>query len=266
MHHILAATVAAGLLSACDTGRVNPTESAVTVPADLTAYVAAAGGDALLRVQGFRATGVAIDPADRANRRLVIEAARPANYRQRESPMGPGGLRLRTLIGYNGTQGWWAGNTMLGGDGQSPDPTVRQRAVTAAARQNFINTLAGVLPIWLPNAGITLSAIGPVTDGPDRGAMALALTVEGTPVGRLILDPDTHLPRRIVVPFLRGVRSEGGEYTVSFNEYRDVGSGVRLPYQITRGSASADVQWAISAYTLNPTFPAQTFTPVQMTR
>lgn len=265
MLHILAATVAAGFLGACGAGGGDPA-GPVTVAADLTAYVKAAGGDALLRVRGFRATGVAIDPADRGNRRLVIEAAHPARYRQRESPMGREGLDIRTLIGFDGTVGWWAGNTMLGGDGQSPDPAVRQRAVTAAARQNFINTLAGVLPVWLPDAGITLTAIGAVTDGPDRGAMALAIAVDGSPAGRLILDPDTHLPRRIVVPFLRSVRPEGGEYTVSFSDYRDAGGGVLLPHQITRGSGSTDVQWAISAYALNPAFPAGTFAPVQMAR
>jgi hypothetical protein len=235
----------------------------------LDAYRQAAGGAALDAITSLRATGVSIDPALGGNRRLVIEIATPTRYRQRESPLeGTAGPRVRTLVGYDGSLGWRAGNTILAGDGLSPDLEVRQAAITAAARQNYLNTIAGMLPLWLPESGITLTPIGPVQDGEDRGALALTLHAGDTPMGRLLLDAETHLPRRLIVPYHRHIRPEGGDYAISFHDYKALAGGVVLPHRVTReqagttaASPTTSVQWVIRSYEINPVLDAQTFTP-----
>lgn len=214
---------------------------------------------ALAQVRGLRATGIVVDPIDGANRRLVIEAAAPALYRQRETSAATRGPGIRQLIGYNGTVGWRAGNTQLAGDGLSDDADLRDRAITAASRQNYINFMAGVMPSWLREAGLTLRDIGTLPDGEDRGSTAVTISQDGTDLGRLVFDATTNLPRRLVVSYLRSIRPEGGEYRISFSDYRDVGQGVQLPHVISREQGGMTVQWIISAYQLNPGFPAGTF-------
>jgi hypothetical protein len=248
------------LSAACGAGEA-PAPSAET-PADgpLAGYISAAGGRALTEVRTLRAIGVSFDPDDRGNRRLTVETGHPSRYRQREGTIATTGARHRTLIGFDGTTGWWAGNTFLGGEGLSRDPDVRARAVTRAARQNFINFAAGALLWWLPDAGVTVSTLGAISDGPNRGAAAFDLAIDGTPVGRLLLDGETHLPRQLTVEYLTDIRPEGGEYIVSYHDYKDAGGGVLLPYRITRStSVGGEVQWLVSAYTLNPALPADTF-------
>lgn len=240
------------------------THAAAEDPTVWEAYRRAAGGDALGRVRSLRVTGFAVDPTERGNRRLVIEAAAPSRYRQRETPTTSRGSTIRTLVGYNGTNGWWAGNTLLGGEGLSEDVETRNRTITAAGRQSYINTMAGLMPLWLQDSGLTLTTIGAITDGEDRGATAIQITAEGAPVGRLVMDATTHLPRRLVVPHLRSIRADGGEYTISFHEYRDVGDGVQWPHRISRdktGTSNVIIQWMIRAYQINPDLPATTFEP-----
>lgn len=240
-----------------------PSTSAADGHAVWEQYRAAAGGAALAAVRGFRATGMVVNPTDRVNRRLLIDAEAPSRYRQRETSERRNGRGVRLLSGYNGTVGWRAGNTQLAGDGLSLDPAVRDRAITAASRQNYINFMAGVIPTWLQEAGLTLTPIGTIPDGEDRGAFAVTIIHDGTDLGRLVFDDKTHLPRRLVVSYLRSIRPEGGEYRVSFSDYRDAGQGVRLPYLISREQGGMTVQWIISAYQLNPAFSAGTFEPPQ---
>ncbi len=263
----LAALVVA--LSACgpapEPGTTTPTEA----PPDpvWAQYERAAGGDALRKVQSIRATGISVDPTIRGNRRLTLELAPPARYRQREMPHPTQGEPVRTLIGYNGTVGWWAGNTLLAGDGLSDDPAVRQAALTAAGRQNFINNAAGIVPTWLKDAGVTITPLGAVADGPDRGSWAFALTAGGEPAGRLIFDATTHFPRRLVVPYQRHIRREGGEYSMVYADYKDAGDGLMLPYRISRevpsdtASGILVTNWIMSAYLINPVLAANTFDP-----
>lgn len=240
-------------------------------PEWLAQYRAAAGGAALDDIKTLRMAGVMIDPSDRANRRIVVEAGHPARYRQTEGPLGTSGRRHRTLIGFNGTEGWWAGDTRLGGDGLSRDPDVRQRAINDAARQNQINFIAGVLPGWLPDAGVTLTTIGDVSDGPDRGLLAVGLAHGEVPLGRLLIDQATHLPVKLIVPYQRHIRPDGGEYEIRYWDYRAV-NGIRLPHRIGRrpvgsngsggSSRTADVQWSVSAYQVNPALDGKTFEPL----
>ncbi len=210
--------------------------------------------------RGLRATGLLVSPGERSNRRLVIQAERPNRFRLFEGPISPENRGILSVVVYDGTTGWRLGNTVLGGDGLSEDPETRERANTAAARQNYINTLAGLLPVWLSGeGGVTFTALGAIADGPDRGAPALALTADGAPAGRLIFDPDTHLPRRLIVPYQVHIRPEGGEYTMTYSDYREV-EGVRLPFRVAReGPSDQTTRWNFSAYVLNPTFEAGTF-------
>lgn len=224
-------------------------------------YRTAAGGAALSAVRSFRATGMTVNPTEGANRRLLIEAEAPTKYRQRETSERRTGRGIRLLIGYDGRIGWRAGNTQLAGDGLSEDAAVRDRAITAASRQNYINFIAGAFPVWLQDAGLTLTPIGAIPDGEDRGAIAVTIAHEGTSLGRLVFDEKTHLPRRLVVPYLRSIRPNGGEYRVSFHEYRDAGQGVQLPHRLSREQDGITVQWIIRAYQLNPGFSAGTFEP-----
>lgn len=247
------------LLAAACGAPPQPAPPAVEVAPVWERYRAAAGGEALRQVRGLRVTGVSVDPNDRANRRLLIDAEAPARFRLRETSEAPAARGLRQLVGYNGTVGWRAGNTLLGGDGLSEDPATRDRAITAAGRQNYINFIAGVMPIWLQEAGLTLTTIGTLPDGPDRGATAVTVAQDGAELGRLVFDQRTGLPKRLIVPYLRSIRSEGGEYTVSFDDYRDAGQGVRLPYRLSRDQGGTTVQWIIRAYQINPGFPAGTF-------
>lgn len=269
MRHVVAtvSSLTLALLAGCTSPTPTPASSTEAGGDVWQAYIAAAGGDALLAIRGLRAVGVSVDPQLGDNRRLTIEAQAPSHYRQREAPSDTATRPVRTLVGFNGAVGWWAGNTVLGGDAQSDDANVRQRAYTAAGRQNFINTMAGMLPIWLRDAGLTLTPLGAMADGPDRGALAIALSVDGAPAGRLVFDPDTHLPRRLSVPYQRHIRPDGGEYSLEYADYRDAGNGARLPYRIARTTTSQStgrtttVQWIFSAYTLNPEFPTSTFKP-----
>lgn len=263
--------VLSGWLVACGAPPQTPDPSDTPAGAQvdaLQAYRVAAGGPALDAITSLRATGISIDTALGGNRNLVIEMARPTRYRQRESPLDQTGAPVRTMVGYDGTLGWRAGNTVLGGDGLSPDREVRQAAVTAAARQNYLNTLAGMLPLWLPDSGITLTPIGLVQDGEDRGALAFTLHDGDTPMGRLLLDADTHLPRRLIVPYHRHIRPEGGEYSISFHDYKVVEGGALLPHRMerTQPGATADsptssVQWVIRSYEINLTLDAAIFAP-----
>ncbi len=116
-------------------------------------------------------------------------------------------------------------------------------------------------PLWLQEAGLTLTTVGTVPDGEDRGAVAVNISKDGADLGRLVFDPATHLPRRLVVSFLRGIRPEGGEYRIAFSDYRDAGQGVLLPHLISREQDGMTVQWVISSYQLNPGFPAGMFEP-----
>ncbi len=263
---------------ASEAGTPAAVAEATGAPDWLVQYREAAGGTALQGVKTLRMAGVMIDPSDRANRRIVVEAGYPAKYRQTEGPLGTSGRRHRTLIGFDGTEGWWAGDTRLGGDGLSKDPLVRQRAVNAAARQNQVNFIAGVLPGWLPDGGVTMTTIGEVTDGPDRGLLAIGLSHGDMSLGRLLIDQTSHLPAKLIVPYQRHIRPEGGEYEIRYWDYREV-NGVRLPHRIGRrpitsnGSSGSgrsgrlpDVQWSVSAYQVNAVLDDNTFVPLAQRR
>ncbi len=241
-----------------------PVPAAAAATANWTdAYRQAAGAPAVAALKTFRFTGIVINPADSANRRIEVDASAPALFRQAESPMDPAGRPQVLRVGYDGAEGWWSGNTMLGGDGLSPDPDTRRRAIRTAARQNYVNVVAGAMPLWLIDAGLTLTVVGEIQDGEDRGALAIEITAGTDRLGRLIIDPATHLPRRLVVPYHRHIRPNGGEYTLSYQDYRPV-DGLLLPHGITRRDPEqgrADIVWTVRAWQVNPPLPDETFRP-----
>lgn len=244
---------------------VSPPETAAVATVDagaealLLAYRAAAGPVALDQLQTIRATGVAYLESDKSNRRLVIEAAVPGMFRQYEAPVDAQSRQLLSIVGLKGSDGWRVGTAQLAGDGMARDPEVRQRAVTLAARQNYINAVGGISP-WLLRAdpAITLTAPPPATEGPDRGLAFVQVTTEDGATGRVYFDPTSALPTRWVAPYQTHIRKQGGEYIMTFSDYRSVG-GLRLPFQMVRQDESQrETRWSFSAYTLNPDFgPAE---------
>jgi hypothetical protein len=228
----------------------------------LAAYRRAAGGDRVDLVQRLRATGVSFTEGDQSNRRLVLQAAPPGQFRQYEAPIDERSPQAITGIGLDGAVGWRMGTTQLAGDGLSADPAVRERAFTLAARQNCINALAGMLPLLLrTDPAISMTSLPPATQGADRGAPAIAITTADGPAGRLIFDPVTSLPAKFIAPYQRHIRAQGGEYTLVFSDFRAV-DGVILPFRITRsGDAGRETQWSFSAFVINPNFAPGTFAP-----
>ncbi len=228
----------------------------------LAAYRRAAGGDRVDLVRRLRATGVSFTQGDQSNRRLVLQAAPPGQFRQYEAPIDERSPQAITGIGLNGAVGWRMGTTQLAGDGLSADPAVRERAFTLAARQNYINALAGMLPLLLrTDPAVTMTPLPPATEGADRGAPAIAIATADGPAGRLIFDPVTSLPAKFIAPYQRHIRAQGGEYTLVFSDFRAV-DGVTLPFRITRSSdAGRETQWSFSAFVINPTFAPGTFAP-----
>lgn len=263
---VLAALVG---VAACTGGTpdTNATPAAASAPADdalsavLAAYQRAAGGAAVARVQGLRATGITYTDADRSNQRLVIQAATAGRFRLYESPVDGAGRQTVTMIGLDGANGWRAGNTVLAGDAQSGDPAVRERAITRAARQNYINAVSGMLPLLLRTDGrITLALAPPAADGPDRGAPVIAISSADGPAGRLVFDPGTSLPAKLIAPYQRDIRKQGGEYTLTFSDFRAV-DGVKVPFRVTRSSDTGQkTHWSFRAYVVNPDFAPGTFT------
>jgi hypothetical protein len=226
----------------------------------LAAYRHAAGGDALDRIERLRATGVSYTGGTPSNQRIVLQFSPPGKFRQYEAPVDEKSRQVVMVVGLDGAAGWRMGNTRLGGDGQSKDPKVRARAETLAARQNYINALAGILPLLLrSDPVVTMTALPPANDGVDRGAPAIAVSTADGAAGRLIFDPATALPRKFIAQYQRHIRPAGGEYTMAFSDFRVV-DGVKLPFQIVRTSgASPETRWALSAFEINPVFPADTF-------
>lgn len=237
-----------------------PAQGDSALATTLAAYRRAAGGDRVDLVQRLRATGVSFTEGDQSNRRLVLQAAPPGQFRQYEAPIDERSPQAVTAIGLDRAMGWRMGTTQLAGDGLSADRAVRERAFTLAARQNYINALSGMVPLLLRlDPVITMTSLPPATQGADRGAPAIAISTADGPAGRLVFDRVTSLPLKFIAPYQRHIRAQGGEYTLVFSDFREV-DGVKLPFRITRSSeAGRDTQWSFSAFVINPNFAPGTF-------
>lgn len=225
----------------------------------------AARGGSPLTVRGLRASGTSTLSVMKVPRHLLIDARFPDSYRQEEAtaPGTPGGGFI-TIFGLDGGQGYLVGAN-LGGEGQASDLAVAQRARTRAARQTMAAFLAGVWPAWLVEAGtFTPTDAGTVTAGDDAGAAIVLVDGPDGRVGRLIVDPATHLARRLIQPPqpATGGQAAVSEVTVTFSDFRPV-AGVALPHTIVRQLGPMRATWTIASWEINPTFRATDFEPVR---
>lgn len=194
------------------------------------------------------------------NRRIVVQAEQPGRYRQFDGP-GSSESQLRlTVFVVNGPDAFRVGSAGLAGAGQSSDPAVRQEVEADAARQNMVNTLAGVMPVWLArDPAVTMVEVGALPDGPFKGEPAVAVKFGGADPTHVVFDAETGLPKAAVVPFLKSIRPTGGTYTIRYEDYRDV-DGLKLPFRLVReGAERARTRWMFRSWEIDPTFAATTF-------
>jgi hypothetical protein len=150
----------------------------------------------------------------------------------------------------------------LGGDGRSPDPAVVQAAYNRAGSQAMAGFLAGVNAPWLIDTKqFTPVAAGLVDAGDDRGLAVVLLEGPMGRVGRLLIDPGTHLPRRFIEPPQAAVGGAAGRNELSFT-YSDFKTvyGVQLPHTIVRKVGDIVTTWSIEKYEINPRLLPRDFT------
>lgn len=221
----------------------------------------AGGGPVLTALKSFEATGTSIATGIKLTRQIRVIATAPRAYRQEEaSPSGIPVPAPRMIIGLDGDRGWFTGGR-LGGDGQSKDAEVAQRAYTRAARQAMAGFVVGVnLPSLIDSGRYTASDLGPVTAGDDAGAWQVQVDGPDGRVGRVLIDPNTHLPRRLIEPPQPG---SGGTTAVTdivftYSDFQPQ-AGLQLPRTILRENGNNRTQWSIAKYTVNPKLPARRF-------
>jgi len=221
----------------------------------------AAGGPTLTALKSFEATGASTMTSIKVQRQLHMIARFPMSFRLDESAAtGTTVPAARTIVGVDSDTGWMIG-ARLGGDGQSTDLAVAQRAYTRAARQTMAGLLAGISAPWLLDSGrYTFSDLGPVTAGDDRDAWQLQIDGPDGRVGRLLVDAHTHLPRRLIQPPQPG---GGGTAAVAdivftYSDFQPQG-GLQLPRTVVRENGPNRTIWSITKYALNPKLPAHRF-------
>lgn len=221
----------------------------------------AGGGPLLTALKSFEATGTSVATGIASTRQLRVIATVPRSYRQEEmSPSGTPVPALHMIIGLDGDLGWFTG-ARLGGDGQSKDADVARRAYTRAARQAMAGFVAGVsLPGLIDSGRYTASDLGPVTAGDDAGALQVQLDGPDGRVGRLLIDPGTHLPRRLIEP---PQANSGGTTAVTdivftYSDFQPQG-GLQLPKTIVRENGNNRTHWSIATYVVNPKLPSKRF-------
>jgi len=226
---------------------------------------AAGGGPALTALRSFEATGTAAMTSVKVPRELKVSALFPQFYKQEEStPATMKGSPFHTTLGLEGDIGWLTG-ARLGGAGRSPNPDESRRAYTRAARQAMAGFLAGINAPWLVDTGRYTATDGGVIDaGPDRGALVLNIDGPDGRVGRLLIDPGTHLPRRLIEPPQAG---GGGTAAVAdivftYSDYQPQ-AGLQLPHTIVRENGRNRTVWSIKQYRVNPRLTPRLFSPTQ---
>jgi len=222
---------------------------------------AAAGGPALTALRSLEITGRSVMTGLKVPRQFNAIALFPLFYRQEEATETTGAVPgFHTTIGFDGTAGWMKG-AALAGDGRSKDRNVAMKAYTRAARQTMAGFMAGIDTPWLLDTGrYTFTDAGTVDAGADKGAMQLLIDGPDGRVGKLLIDPGTHLPRRLIEAPLPG---NGGNAAVTDTIYTysdfQTQNGVQLPRTIVRDNTPTRTTWSIAKYTLNPKLTARRF-------
>ena len=224
----------------------------------------AGGGSALTHLRSFEITGTAEMADLKIRRSLRVIARFPLLYRQEEAT--PPGTKppFNTAMGLEGDRGYLTG-ARLGGDGQSKDRDVVRRTYARAASQAMAGFLAGINAPWLIDSGhYTATDGGTVTAGTDQGALILILDGPDGRVGRLLIDPNTQLPRRLIQPPQAG---GGGTAAVAdivftYSDFQPQG-GLQLPHTIVRENGRNRTVWSIKQYTLNPRLAPGRFSQIQ---
>jgi hypothetical protein len=221
---------------------------------------AAAGGPALTALRSFEITGISEMTGLKVRRQLLVRAMFPSFFRQEETPEGANARNFHTVIGVQGEIGWIAG-AALGGDGRSSDPAVAQRAHTVAGRQAMAGMLAGINAPWLVDSEqYTVTDGGIVTAGDDRGALIVIIDGPVGRVGRLLVDPGTHLPRRLIEPPqpTGGGTAAVAEIVFTYSDYQPQ-AGLQLPRTIVRDNGRNRTVFTLANYTLNPKLTPRQF-------
>jgi hypothetical protein len=239
------------------TGGAGPSTSATPgaiakAAAVLDAYCTAAGGDRVRTIRSLEIIGVSRSSAISGARSVQVQALFPNQYQQDEKPSSLKKNGVRTIITLNGEAGWFGGDAHLGGPGMSPNPAVAGKATTVAARQAFVNIMAGVLPVWLKDSErFTFVAAGTVDSGADKGTIELVLEGPDGHAGRLRLDATTHLPRRFLTERRADLGAAASAVTVTYLNYRPE-HGILLPHTIESATDSgAKTTWTVASYVLN---------------
>lgn len=225
----------------------------------------AGGGPTLTALRSFEATGTSTMTGMKVARNLKVQALFPLFFRQAEStPAGLKGPTFNTTIGLQRDLGWLTG-ALIGGDGQSKDLEVSRRTYARAARQAMAGFVAGISAPWLADTGAyTITDGGRIDAGTDRGALVLIFDGPDGRVGRLLIDPDTRLPRRLIQPPQPG---SGGTAAVAdivftYSDYQPQG-GLQLPHTIVRENGRNRTVWSITQFVVNPRLTARQFSRAQ---
>lgn len=221
----------------------------------------AGGGPVLTALRSIDATGTSTMTSLKTPRQLQITALFPQYFKIDEGPLP--GVRvpvLHTTMGLEPRGGWLKG-AALGGDGKSKDRDTAQRAYTRAARQTMAGILAGINAPWLMDTErFTISDGGTIAAGDDRGALQLFIDGPDGRVGRLLVDPGTHLPRRLIEPPQPsgGGTAATADIVFTYSDFQ-MQDGVQLPRTIVRQNGETRTTWSIKKYVLNPKIPARKF-------
>ena len=214
----------------------------------------AGGGATLTALRSFEAIGTSATAGLSVTRLLKVMALFPLFYRQEETmPATMQDRGLQIAMGLDGNTGWING-AVLGGDGRSADRATAQRAYTRAARQAMAGFVAGVNAPWLMDSGrYTITDGGTIDAGIDKGAAVIILDGPDGRLGRLLVDPGTRLPRRLIQPPQPGSggRTALADIVFTYSDYAPQG-GLQLPHTIVRENGGDRTVWSISHYTLNP--------------
>jgi hypothetical protein len=221
----------------------------------------AGGGPALTALRSFELIGTSTMTGLRVSRSLKVTALFPQFYRQEEStPDTLPGRPFHTTMGLEGDRGWLTG-AIIRGDGRAADREAVLRLYTRAARQAMAGFLAGINAPWLLDTGkYTFTDRGSLTAGTDRGALVVALDGPDGPVGRLLIDPGTLLPRRLIQP----QQADGGgqvavaETVFTYSDYQPQ-AGLQLPHTIVRENGTNRTVWSITQYKVNPRLTPRAF-------